>query len=186
MERSKKNLKKESSGLLDDSLINLSTPESASLNESERRILNEKAVLINLNIQREKAEFEDTIEEEYIEKVIMFGYIVLFGSAYTFAPLVILIVTMLDLRSDAYRILWLYKRPVGHRAQNIGVWLDILQFLNLIGIVNQSFLTAFTSQWSKGSNSIIKDSTLNRFIYAIIFEVGFIVKFSFLKRYQKL
>jgi hypothetical protein len=51
--------------------------------------------------------------------------------------------------------------------------LDILQFLNLIGIVNQSFLTAFTSQWSKTS-SYIQDLTLNRFIFAIIFEVSFL------------
>ena len=118
-------LKKKAATLLDDkeSLIQANSQKSSTLNERERRILNEKAVLINLNIQKEKAEFEDTIEEEYIEKVIMFGYIVLFGSAYTFAPLVILIVTMLDLRSDAYRILWLYKRPVGHRAQNIGIFL---------------------------------------------------------------
>ena len=77
--------------------------------------------MIYLSMEKEKIEFEDTVEEEYVEKVIMFGYIVLFGSAYTFAPLVVLIITMLDLRADAYRILWLYKRPVGHRAQNIGL-----------------------------------------------------------------
>jgi hypothetical protein len=39
-------------------------------------------------MEKEKIEFEDTVEEEYVEKVIMSGYIVLFGSAYTFAPLV--------------------------------------------------------------------------------------------------
>ena len=85
-------LKKKAATLLDDkeSLIQANSQKSSTLNERERRILNEKAVLINLNIQKEKAEFEDTIEEEYIEKVIMFGYIVLFGSAYTFAPLVVL------------------------------------------------------------------------------------------------
>ena len=46
------------------------------LNEAEKKSLNEKAVLIYLNIQKEKEEFEDTVEEEYIEKVIMFGYLV--------------------------------------------------------------------------------------------------------------
>ena len=115
--RSRIHLENKSANQLRDATVIL---PRTNLNEHDKFNLNEKAVLIYLNIQKEKFEFEDTIEEEYVEKVIMFGYIVLFGSAYTFAPLVILIVTMLDLRSDAYRILWLYKRPVGHRAQNIG------------------------------------------------------------------
>ena len=118
-----KNLKKsgfgnKSANQLRDSTLILPRPN---LNENNRLNLNEKAVLIYLSMEKEKIEFEDTVEEEYVEKVIMFGYIVLFGSAYTFAPLVVLIITMLDLRADAYRILWLYKRPVGHRAQNIGL-----------------------------------------------------------------
>jgi len=118
-----KNLKKsgfgnKSANQLRDSTLILPRPN---LNENNQLNLNEKAVLIYLSMEKEKIEFEDTVEEEYVEKVIMFGYIVLFGSAYTFAPLVVLIITMLDLRADAYRILWLYKRPVGHRAQNIGL-----------------------------------------------------------------
>ena len=118
-----KNLKKsgfgnKSANQLRDSTLILPRPN---LNENNRLNLNEKAVLIYVSMEKEKIEFEDTVEEEYVEKVIMFGYIVLFGSAYTFAPLVVLIITMLDLRADAYRILWLYKRPVGHRAQNIGL-----------------------------------------------------------------
>jgi hypothetical protein len=43
--------------------------EKTILNDNDKRILNEKAVLIYLTIQKEKVEFEDTIEEEYIEKV---------------------------------------------------------------------------------------------------------------------
>ena len=109
-------------------------------------------------------------------------------------------VALFDLRIDAYRLLWLYKRPIGHRAQNIGniifciqkyllfnlklkrkiynqgVWLNIMQFLNLIGIINQGFMTAFTSQWSK-SSSFFEASTLNRFIYTAVFEVLNFFKF---------
>ena len=50
--------------------------EKTILNDNDKKNLNEKAVLIYLTIQKEKVEFEDTIEEEYIEKVIMFGFIV--------------------------------------------------------------------------------------------------------------
>jgi hypothetical protein len=118
LKNSRNNFGNKSANQLRDSTLILPRPY---LNENDRLNLNEKAILIYLNMEKEKFEFEDTVEEEYVEKVIMFGYIVLFGSAYTFAPLVVLIITMLDLRTDAYRILWLYKRPVGHRAQNIGL-----------------------------------------------------------------
>ena len=50
-----------------------------------------------------------------------------------------------------------------------GVWLIILQFLNLVGIINQGFMTAFASEWSK--HYYLENSTLNRFIYVVIFEV---------------
>ena len=94
--------------------------ETLFLNGTDIRRLNEKAVLIFIDIQRGKIESDDEIGEEYVEKVIMYGFIVLFGSAFTFAPLIILLVCMLDLRTDAYRILWLYKRPIAYRAQDIG------------------------------------------------------------------
>jgi hypothetical protein len=52
-----------------------------------------------------------------------------------------------------------------------GVWLTILQFLNMFAIVNQSFMTAFTSTWSE-SNVFLSNSTLNRFIYTAVYEVS--------------
>ena len=45
--------------------------EKTVLEETDKKKLNEKVVLIYLNIQKNKVEFEDTIEEEYIEKVFL-------------------------------------------------------------------------------------------------------------------
>ena len=66
------------SKIIDSSLIvpKTITREKTILNENDKRNLNEKAVLLYLKIQKEKTEFEDTIEEEYIEKVIMYGFLV--------------------------------------------------------------------------------------------------------------
>ena len=43
--------------------------ENTILTDLDKKELNEKAVLIYLEIQKSKVKFEDTIEEEYIEKV---------------------------------------------------------------------------------------------------------------------
>ena len=32
---------------------------------------------------------------------------------------------------------------------NLGTWYSILQFLNIIGVVSNAFLVAFTSSWGK-------------------------------------
>jgi uncharacterized protein (DUF342 family) len=53
--------------------------EKAIPDENDTKMLNEKAVLINLMMQKNKIEFEDTIVEEYLEKVIYFGFIVVKG-----------------------------------------------------------------------------------------------------------
>ena len=52
------------------------TREKTSLNETDKKSLNEQAVLIYMKIQKSKTESEDDIEEEYLEKSIMFGFIV--------------------------------------------------------------------------------------------------------------
>ena len=44
----------------------------------------------------------------------------MFASAFTLAPLIFLIINLIDIRVDAKRLLWLYKRPIGYRAQDIG------------------------------------------------------------------
>ena len=55
------------------------------LTDNDKRNLNEKAILIYLHIQKEKVEFEDTIEEEYIEKALMFGFLMVSIFIFLFA-----------------------------------------------------------------------------------------------------
>ena len=76
--------------------------------------------------------------EEYTEKVIQFGFIMvsdqslpkkfqlpsfvfqMFSSAFTLAPLIALFVNLIDLRVDARRLLWWNRRPVAFIAVDIG------------------------------------------------------------------
>lgn len=45
----------------------------------------------------------------------------MFSASFTLAPLLVLIINLIDLRLDAQRLLWLYRRPVGYKAQDIGI-----------------------------------------------------------------
>lgn len=46
-----------------------------SIDESAEK-LNRKAVLFYLNIEKNKIKFNDTINDEYNEKVILYGYVI--------------------------------------------------------------------------------------------------------------
>ena len=94
----------------------------------------------------------------------------LFGSSFYLAPLIILLVLIIDLRIDAQRLLWLYRRPIGYKAQDIGSWFLLCRLLNALGIINNGFLIAYTSNWSK---SFLGNSDLNRMYFVVCFEVGF-------------
>jgi hypothetical protein len=51
-----------------------------SLNKSElnqeSQSINEKAVLLYLNVEKKKVKFGETITEEYNEKIILYGYVI--------------------------------------------------------------------------------------------------------------
>ncbi len=47
-----------------------------------------------------------------------------------------------------------------------GMWINILQFLNVVGVVTNSFLIAFTSSWGA------KYTTEEKYLIVIIFQVS--------------
>lgn len=99
--------------------------------------------------EREKPDLGDFTLGEYTEKVVVYGFLMLFAASFPLAPLIALLVTMVDIRIDCRRMLWMFRRPVGQIAQDIGTWYSILQFLNILGVVSNAFLVAFTSNWGK-------------------------------------
>ncbi|XP_071087079.1 anoctamin-7-like [Haliotis cracherodii] len=103
-----------------------------------------------LERERLKPTLGDFTLGEYTEKVIQYGFLMLFAASFPLAPLLALITNLIDIRVDAKRMLWFNRRPVGFIAQDIGMWYDILTFVNFCGVLTNAFLIAFTSSW--GSN----------------------------------
>lgn len=57
---------------------------------------------------------------EYEEIVLQFGYVTLFASAFPLAPLAALLNNLVEIRSDAFRLLTSTQRPFHQGARNIG------------------------------------------------------------------
>ncbi|XP_052075857.1 anoctamin-7-like [Mytilus californianus] len=101
--------------------------------------------LIFVEKEFRKPSLGDFTMEEYTEKIIQYGFLMLFATSLPLAPLIVLITNLIDIRVDAKRMLWWYKRPLAKIAQDIGIWFTILQFVNICGVISNGFLIGFTS-----------------------------------------
>ncbi|KAM9358744.1 anoctamin-7 [Symphorus nematophorus] len=101
---------------------------------------------------------------EYLEMVIQFGFITIFVAACPLAPLFALINNWIEIRLDAQKFVTEYRRPVAERAQDIGIWFPIMQFITHIAVLSNAFLIAFTSSFlPRQYYRYTKDSTLSGF-----------------------
>ena len=75
---------------------------------------------MNIATQDKKADSDDTINDDYIDKILLYGYVMLFACSFSLGPFIFLFLILIDLRVDAKRLLWLYKRPVATPAHDKG------------------------------------------------------------------
>ncbi|XP_008286251.1 anoctamin-7 [Stegastes partitus] len=102
---------------------------------------------------------------EYLEMVLQFGFITIFVAACPLAPLFALINNWVEIRLDAHKFVTEYRRPVVERAQDIGIWFPILQFITHMAVLSNAFLIAFTSSFlPRLYYRYTRDSTLSGFI----------------------
>ncbi|RGB38978.1 calcium-activated chloride channel-domain-containing protein [Rhizophagus diaphanus] len=81
------------------------------------------------------------IFEDYAEIITQFGYVSLFSVIWPLTPIAALINNLVELRSDAIKLCVHTRRPIPHRADSIGPWLENLELLTwLSAITNPSLL----------------------------------------------
>ncbi|XP_063869626.1 anoctamin-7-like isoform X3 [Scylla paramamosain] len=85
--------------------------------------------------------------QEYLEMVLQFGFLTIFVAAFPLAPLFALLNNWVEIRLDAQKFVCETRRPVSERAQNIGIWFTILDFMAHLAVISNAFLIAFTSDF---------------------------------------
>jgi len=84
--------------------------------------------------------------EDYNEMVIQFGYVTLFSVAFPLVASLALINNFVEIRSDSFKILTCFKRPVPYPCQNIGTWFNILEVVGYIAVITNVALYFVTSE----------------------------------------
>ncbi|XP_043284882.1 anoctamin-4-like [Venturia canescens] len=84
---------------------------------------------------------------EYLEMVLQYGFVTIFVAAFPLAPFFALLNNVLEMRLDAKKLLTLYRKPVGQRVRDIGIWYRILDSISKLSVITNGFIIAFTSNF---------------------------------------
>jgi len=104
-------------------------------------------VVPQLSQEEEESKLDqyDGVFAEYQEMVVQFGYVTLFAAAFPLTAALALINNMIEIRSDAYKLLMATQRPAPARAADIGTWMVILDIIATCSIMTNCALVGFTS-----------------------------------------
>lgn len=77
--------------------------------------------------------------------MVQVGYLSLFGVAFPLVTFVALLNNLIEVRSDAFKILRLHQRVDSDQSGDIGAWLSILEFINILSVATNGAIIVFTS-----------------------------------------
>ncbi|XP_070687077.1 anoctamin-10 isoform X2 [Pempheris klunzingeri] len=77
---------------------------------------------------------------EYIELLVQFGYLSLFSCVYPLTAVLLLINNLTEIRSDAYKICKLFRKPFFPPVANMGVWQIAFEVLSFVSVVSNCWL----------------------------------------------
>ena len=95
----------------------------------------------------------DNLLTEYMQKIILFGYINLFFVVEPLAPIFIVIILIIEYLLDLYKVSnYLYIENIGG-AKGIEVYNNIIKIMSFMGIMSNGGLILFTKQYQENNNT---------------------------------
>jgi len=82
---------------------------------------------------------------------IQFGYVTLFACAFPLSSLCAMLNNILEIKVDAFKLLFATQRHRYQGAEDIGTWQAVLEFMSLVSVVSNCAIICFTSGVFKGN-----------------------------------
>lgn len=98
-----------------------------------------------------QAEFEGKMAvyespfEDYNEMILQLGFVSFFAVAFPLCPLMALVNNVIEIRSDAYKLLKAHQRPEPRTAEDIGSWYTIMDIMTYVSIGTNCAVVFFVS-----------------------------------------
>ncbi|KAI9909600.1 hypothetical protein PsorP6_014913 [Peronosclerospora sorghi] len=71
---------------------------------------------------------------DYLDACIQFSYVMMFTVVWPLLPVPAFVNNILEVRGDAFRLLFANRRPMPRRDTSIGEWATVLAYANIIGV----------------------------------------------------
>uniref|UniRef100_A0A8C2DCP9 Anoctamin n=1 Tax=Cyprinus carpio TaxID=7962 RepID=A0A8C2DCP9_CYPCA len=84
---------------------------------------------------------------EFLEMVIQFSFTTIFVAAFPLAPLLALLNNIIEIRLDAIKMVSLERRLVPMKANDIGVWTDVLEAIGVLAVIANGLVIGISSDF---------------------------------------
>ncbi|KFU92500.1 Anoctamin-9, partial [Chaetura pelagica] len=85
--------------------------------------------------------------DEFLEMVIQYSFTTIFVAAFPLAPLLAFCNNLLEIRLDAIKMMRLQRRMVPRKANDIGIWLQVLEAIGILAVIGNGLVIAITSDF---------------------------------------
>ncbi|KAI9921505.1 hypothetical protein PsorP6_000032 [Peronosclerospora sorghi] len=85
--------------------------------------------------------------DDYTEMALQFGFTTMFVVAFPFAPLLSYVNNYMEIRLDAYRLLFECRRPRPRNVRSMGYWYLVLQAFAAISVCTNAAVVIFTGDF---------------------------------------
>ncbi|KAM9606713.1 LOW QUALITY PROTEIN: anoctamin-9 [Morphnus guianensis] len=85
--------------------------------------------------------------DEFLEMVIQYSFTTIFVAAFPLAPLLAFFNNLFEIRLDAIKMLRLHQRMVPRKANDIGIWLQVLEAVGILAVIGNGLVIAITSDF---------------------------------------
>jgi hypothetical protein len=103
----------------------------------------ERLVVLEELGELEKDEHE--LFDDFMEMVVTFGYITLFGSVFTLGATCIFVFILIEARSDIFRLDATCRRPMPGKTYNIGSWAVLMGGFCFLSIFSNVIISCYAS-----------------------------------------
>ncbi|XP_054053689.1 anoctamin-9 [Rissa tridactyla] len=85
--------------------------------------------------------------DEFLEMVIQYSFTTIFVAAFPLAPLLAFCNNLFEIRLDAIKMMRLRRRIVPRKANDIGIWLQVLEAIGILAVIGNGLVIAITSDF---------------------------------------
>nr|XP_021153416.1 anoctamin-9 isoform X3 [Columba livia] len=85
--------------------------------------------------------------DEFLEMVIQYSFTTIFVAAFPLAPLLAFCNNLFEIRLDAIKMMRLCRRMVPRKANDIGIWLQVLEAIGILAVIGNGLVIAITSDF---------------------------------------